>query len=91
MRNVIGERIEDLRKMHHMSQLQLAEVIGKSQSVICSYESGESIPPFDVLVMIAEALGAEPESMLGLKSKKLSKAELNVVYDAYFKGENEKK
>lgn len=88
--NVIGESIVHLRKLHHMSQLQLAEVIGKSQSAICAYENGEVIPPFDVLLMIAEALDAEPEGMMGLKSKALSKKELNAVYEAYFCDENEK-
>lgn len=87
--NVIGESIIRLRKMHNMSQLQLAEVLGKSQSAICAYESGEVIPPFDVLLMIAEALDNEPEDMMGLKSKTLSTADLNAIYEIYRNYEEE--
>ncbi len=51
-----GKEIKAARAKMHMTQKELAERIGKTVSSVRKYESGQTIPPFDVLMKIAEVL-----------------------------------
>lgn len=88
--NVIGESIVRMRKIHNISQAQLAEIIGKSQSTVCAYESGEVLPPIDVLFIIASAFDSDISGFMGLKSKSLSTADIDYIYDLMMKYYEEK-
>lgn len=85
----IGENIVRMRKIHKMSQLQLAEIIGKSQSAVSAYEHGETLPPFDVLLMIASALDVDIGMIMGLESKSPALADLRMLYEMYLNDEKE--
>lgn len=52
----IGEKIRCLRKISKLTQVQLAEKIGCSDSAIRNYELGNRIPDEDTIIKIAEAL-----------------------------------
>ncbi len=52
----LGSRMRELREKRGLSQKQLAEKIGRSNSAISSYECEAQIPPTDVLLSIAVAL-----------------------------------
>ncbi len=40
---LIGKRIKQIRKLHKMSQLDLAKLLNTSQSTISSYENGKTL------------------------------------------------
>lgn len=46
-----------LRKSHHMSQGELADRAGLARSTINRIEQGHTVPEWDVIVAIADALG----------------------------------
>lgn len=60
-RERIGKRIAELRKAKGLTQMQLAEKTGFSQSNIGRIETGRYSVGLDVLAKIAEALGAKVE------------------------------
>lgn len=64
--NKIGKRIRDARKNAHLTQIELGERIGKTESSIRKYEKGLVQIPFDVLSSISEVLNVRPDSLLGL-------------------------
>ena len=52
----IGSNIKKYRKYAHLTQIQLAQKINKSESTIQKYEANNVKPDFSVLDDIAEAL-----------------------------------
>ena len=60
----IGQNIRRTRKMRKITHQQLAQAIGKSQSAISKYESGEIAVDIDTLYAIADALQVHIETLL---------------------------
>ena len=68
------ENIVQLRKLHQMTQEELAEIVGVSRQAVAKWESGESIPDIEKSRLLAEAFGVslddlvnyEPEDNMGL-------------------------
>lgn len=67
MENKIGENIKYLRSTYHLSQSKLASQLGVTQRTISYYESGERIPPADVLDKIATIFKTSTDSLMGRK------------------------
>lgn len=65
--NVIGLVIKTFREAKHLSQAKLAEQIGVSQRNISYYESGDHIPPADVLKKLAAIFGITIDELVGVK------------------------
>ena len=60
----LGKRIQELRKQHKLSQVELAEKIQVSKSQMIRYENKGVQPPADTLNKLAEIfLGHFPEDM----------------------------
>jgi transcriptional regulator with XRE-family HTH domain len=55
----IAEQVTDQRKARGLSQMELAELTGTTQSAIARLESGGRPPRIDTLLRIAEALDCE--------------------------------
>ncbi len=68
------DNLIQLRKLHQMTQEDLAEVAGVSRQAIAKWESGESTPDIEKCRLLAEAFDVslddlvnhEPEDNLGL-------------------------
>lgn len=60
-RQRIGTRIKELRERKGITQMQLAEKTGYSQSNIWRIENGKYSVGLDILAVIAEALDARVE------------------------------
>lgn len=58
-----GDRIAAARKAAGVTQLQLAERIGKTKSSIANYESGLREPDSETIGAIAQVLGVTPQSL----------------------------
>ena len=65
--NEIGKTIKFFRETKHLSQAKLAEQIGVSQRNVSYYESGDHIPPADVLKKLAIIFGITVDELVGTK------------------------
>lgn len=65
--NAIGNVIKYFREVKHLSQAKLAEQIGVSQRNVSYYESGDHIPPADVLKKLAIIFGITVDELVGTK------------------------
>lgn len=74
-----GRRIRTLLKNSGMSQRELAERVGATESAVSKYISGEREPRAEVLANIATALGTTVEYLLG-KSEGLE-TPFGTIYD----------
>ena len=55
----IGEQVARQRARHRLSQRQLAELCGTTQSAIARLEGGSRAPRIDTLIRVADALDCE--------------------------------
>lgn len=58
------DNIRYIREGKHISQRQLADAVGTSQSAIAAYENGQKTPKLETLSRIAEALDTSVLSLL---------------------------
>lgn len=61
----IGERIKQLRRQKGISQIELANHLGVSKSVISSYENAVHFPPYDILLKMSWLFGVSTDYLLG--------------------------
>lgn len=64
--SVHAERIRERRKQLRISQEDLADVLGTTQSQISRYEKGENDPTGEILAALASALETSADWLLGL-------------------------
>lgn len=57
----IGRQVRTLREAHGLSQRQLAERMGTTQSTIARLEAGGTLPSLSTLERVADALGTTVE------------------------------
>ena len=80
-----GNRLKFLRLKREMTQLQLAQKLGLTKSVISAYETGLRLPSYDVLIHIARIFDVSTDYLLGIERKQevdfsgLSQEEINVI------------
>ena len=67
MRYEIGSRIRKYREENNLSQKQLAEKIGVSNSRVSNWEPGLNRPDADILAAICMALDVSPSLLLGIQ------------------------
>jgi transcriptional regulator with XRE-family HTH domain len=65
----LGQRIARLRREKGMTQAELAQRLEVSQPVVSDYENDVIRLPADVVVEIAELLGASTDELLGMKAR----------------------
>lgn len=68
----IENRIKELRKKQHMSQIRLSIELGVSQETISAYESGKHYPSFLSLVKLSEIFGVSIDYIMGLSEEKVA-------------------
>jgi transcriptional regulator with XRE-family HTH domain len=64
----LGHRIARLRREKGLTQAELAQQLKVSQPVVSDYENDVIRLPADVVVQIAEILGASTDELLGRKA-----------------------
>lgn len=65
-----GDRIRALRKERDLTQLQLAEYVGVSQTAVAAWETGKrEVPKGDNLLKLAEALGFDAGELMAATRK----------------------
>jgi transcriptional regulator with XRE-family HTH domain len=58
--------IRELREMHNMSQYEVAEYLGTSQTMYARYENGLSKLPIRHLMMLVKLYGVSADYILGI-------------------------
>ncbi len=66
--------IAEARKQQNLSQLQLGQLIGRDTATIKKYEGGKVVPPFFVLMKIADVLSLDKRLLADLVMKEDSAA-----------------
>lgn len=66
------QRIRDLRNDKDMSQKDIADVLGMSQTGYSKYETGENDIPTRVLITLADFYGVSVDYLLGRTDVKKS-------------------
>ena len=65
-----GEALREMRRQSGLTQRELASKTGLDFSYISKVENGRNPPPAaDTIVLLCEALGVAPESLLALTGK----------------------
>ncbi|WP_157963821.1 helix-turn-helix domain-containing protein [Actinocorallia populi] len=62
----LGDRLRVLRKLHRLTQQELADLSGASKSLISKVEAGHRPGSWDLAVRVANALGVEAPVLMGL-------------------------
>lgn len=63
----IGDRIRRIRKQDELTQTELADKIGITQTLVSDYERGRARPPAEMLIHSAKVLEASADELLGLE------------------------
>lgn len=75
-------RLSTLRKQKGLTQQALADKVGVNLSQIHRYESGGSLPTFEVLRSLAIALGASADELLFDDKERGPDDEMRLVFEA---------
>ena len=63
-----GKRLKELRKLHHLSQMDLAKKTGISQSAIAKWELNKTEPTASALIILARFFEESVDYLLGLET-----------------------
>ena len=63
-------KLRDLREDHDMTQQQVAEILGTSQTMCARYERGASELPMRHFIRLCQLYHASADELLGLREKK---------------------
>ena len=67
MENIYIKRIRDLREDNDMTQHQVAEALGTSQTMYARYERGANELPIRHLITLCRLYGVSADYILGLE------------------------
>ncbi len=81
MRYEIGSRIRKYREQAGLSQKELAQRIGVSNSRVSNWEQGVNRPDADILASLCTVLNVSPSLLLGvrLSTEEISEEERDVI------------
>ena len=65
----LGNKIKTLRLQNNMTQLELAQKLSVSKSMVCAYENGFRRPSFESLIRIANLFNVTTDYLLGVEQK----------------------
>lgn len=63
-------RIRDIREDHDLSQIEVARIVGMSQTGYSKYETGENDIPTAILIALAKYYNTSVDYLLGLTDDK---------------------
>ncbi len=82
-----NEKLIELRKSRHLSQEELGYEIGVSRQTISKWESGQSYPDFQRLVLLSDYYGLSLDELVhdldvqDVREKNMSAEQLNSIYN----------
>lgn len=85
----LGIRIAELRKKKHMTQGDLAEVIGKSTSTVAMWEIGKRDPDSSMISKLADIFGVSADYLLGIEHEIDTTAETPTSIRAWLRSDSD--
>lgn len=64
-----GNRLKTLRTKNNLTQVQLAQKLGVTKSVISAYENNLRMPSYDILISISRVFKVTTDYLLGVEPK----------------------
>lgn len=61
-----GEKLKTLRTKNNLTQVQLAERVGVTKSMISAYETSARLPSFEILIKFAHIFKVSTDYLLGV-------------------------
>ena len=65
----LGQNLKQFRKMHEMTQKELADKLGLTKETIYRYENNIQDPPLSNLIRMAKLFGTSLDSLAGLDDR----------------------
>lgn len=75
----LGQRVTRLRKEQHITQVQIANILGISQQHMASFECGRCKIPASMLPAFSKILDVSVETLLGMKEVKTKRGPVSVL------------
>ena len=72
LRDRFAARVKEIRRRRGLTQAQLAERIGRSVNAISALERGVSLPNFETLERLADALGISVRDLFDVEGEGVS-------------------
>lgn len=66
---MFADNLQQLRKIHNLSQEELAEKIGVSRQTLSKYETGESLPDIEKCKQIADIFEVSMDDLISCQTK----------------------
>lgn len=66
---MFSDNLVELRKLHNMSQEELAEKIGVSRQTLSKYETGESLPDIEKSKALADVFGVSMDDLVNYRTE----------------------
>lgn len=66
-----GLRLQELRKLHKLSQEDLGRKVNRSKSVISSYENNLKVPSVDILTSLAVLYNVSLDYLVGIDKNEM--------------------
>ncbi|MBP3199712.1 MAG: helix-turn-helix domain-containing protein [Butyrivibrio sp.] len=66
---MFNENLVRLRKIHQMTQEDVAEAVGVSRQAVAKWESGETIPDLEKCKLLAELFGVSLDNLANYESE----------------------
>lgn len=77
----LSERIQDLRKIKGMSQEELANLMGVSRQAVSKWESEQSVPELDKIILISEIFDVSCDYLLkGIEKTSMQNKKDTIIY-----------
>lgn len=67
----LADKLKSLRKQKKLTQMQVAERLWVTKSIISAYESGIRYPSLDMLVKLAQTYSVSTDYLLGVDKKQV--------------------
>jgi transcriptional regulator with XRE-family HTH domain len=74
-KQTVAANLAELRKSHHMTQMQLAEMLHYSDKAVSKWERGESLPDLSVMKQLADYYGITIDDFLHTPEERAALAE----------------
>lgn len=74
-KQTVAANLSELRKSHHMTQLQLAELLHYSDKAVSKWERGESLPDLSVMKQLADHYGITIDDFLYTPEERAARAQ----------------
>lgn len=75
------QNLREIRKKCGLTQKELAERIGSSESAISMYESGKRQPDYETLLKISDYFGVSVDYLLGKETPRQNDPELDALLE----------